>query len=663
MAQTAALLKPAQKILEAIKDYTIKIDSEETTISDYPLKAALIYEAMQKWGVSAPVLAEELGISIDVANSYLSQRIDPSATVYFYGKPYKELDREKIKRQIKLIKKAAGIKFQGGMDDAWYTHDMATKLAIRGVSDLQQFVAKHEEFVLPANSIVSQTNDNQFISVLQYEDAAYEESQTKSYPIDSRKIKKITEFSDTSDGPILVDVYKTTEPITLDLGISYWYNKENGKEFPPLGDDIWETAFEGKGRVYYKVKLTDSGLPIFYTQWESTSDLGAILPVFSIVSLAFGLPLLLGETVLGAVGITATEAVSTAVGNLAINTALTGGDVTLAVTNAAASFAGGQIGGQIGETVDSVAIGKAATVATTAALKGKQIDALTLATALASDTGIKKMDETIDFFPPDDYVYDPMDLPTDITYSDFGDLSFEDIGVDTSIAVDLADSLDAGEFAIESADLVDDYGNVYDFDGDMTAMTTEAYLDSLYPDAEGIKDGYNNVVIPADQVVNMTGEEVAQEVQRYIAKQSNAEVSTGERTANTPAANPSVAKTAKMPSLPDSANAWDKLLKTAVSIGASVKAITSGTFRPTYQTSAYGTPRANVGVHVQRADGSIVTNNGNGTQTIRYANGQVQTVSTNYTGSGVLGGLGISTQTLLIGGAVLLGVALLARRK
>lgn len=650
MAQTAALFKPAQKILEAIKDYTIKIDSEETTISDYPLKAALIYEGMQKWGVSAPVLAETLGKTLDVVNAYLDQRIDPSVTMDFHGTPYRELDRAKIERQIKLVKKAAGVKFQGGMDDDWYTHDMAQKLAIRGVSDLQQLAAKHNEYVLPVNTIVYPVADNQFV---------FSDSEGTQYPIDSQKIKKTIEGGADNT----VEVYRTTEPITLDLGISYWYNKENGQQFP-IGGDAWESAFEGKGGVYYKVKLTDSGLPVFYTQWFSTSDFGDFLPVFSMIGLAFGLPLLLGETVLGAVGITASEAVSTAVGNIAINTAITGGDVTHAIANAAASFAGGQIGGQIGETVDSVAIGQAATVATTAALKGKQIDILTLATALASDTGTKKMDETeVDVTDTaDQYVYDFTNDMTAMS-SDVYSLSFEDIGLDTSIAVDLADSLDTGEVAIEAADLVDDAGNVYDFTGDMTAMSADAYLNSLYPDAEGIKDGYNNVVIPADQVQNMTSDEVAQEIQRYMAKQADAEVSTGERTENTPAANPAVAKTAKMPSLPDSANAWDKLLKTAVSIGASVKAIANGTFRPTYQTSAYGTPRAAVGVPVQRADGSIVTNNGNGTQTIRYPNGQVQTVSTNYTGSGVFSGLGISTQTLLIGGAVLLGVALLARRK
>jgi hypothetical protein len=69
-----------------------------------------------------------------------------------------------------------------------------------------------------------------------------------------------------------------------------------------------------------------------------------------------------------------------------------------------------------------------------------------------------------------------------------------------------------------------------------------------------------------------------------------------------------------------------------------------------------------------------VTNNGNGTQTIQYPNGQTQTVPVSvnpsgFTGSqltpGSFGGQlipGVTNSTLLIAGAGLVAVALLARR-
>jgi hypothetical protein len=68
---------------------------------------------------------------------------------------------------------------------------------------------------------------------------------------------------------------------------------------------------------------------------------------------------------------------------------------------------------------------------------------------------------------------------------------------------------------------------------------------------------------------------------------------------------------------------------------------------------------------IQRADGSIVTNNGNGTQTIQYADGRVQTVPSGFSASGQMGGTllpGVSNQTLLLVGGGLLAALLIARR-
>jgi hypothetical protein len=88
-----------------------------------------------------------------------------------------------------------------------------------------------------------------------------------------------------------------------------------------------------------------------------------------------------------------------------------------------------------------------------------------------------------------------------------------------------------------------------------------------------------------------------------------------------------------------------------------------GTFKTGTQVfgSGMGTYRPQaVGVPVKLADGSTVVNNGDGTVTRRYLDGTVSTTSSNTSG-GLFGG--ISTNTLLIGGAVIVGALLLSRRK
>ncbi|NDG02991.1 MAG: hypothetical protein EB119_07325, partial [Synechococcaceae bacterium WBB_34_004] len=100
----------------------------------------------------------------------------------------------------------------------------------------------------------------------------------------------------------------------------------------------------------------------------------------------------------------------------------------------------------------------------------------------------------------------------------------------------------------------------------------------------------------------------------------------------------------------------------------------TGRYTPPYGTNPAGTAYSQVpGVPIPRADGSIVTNNGNGTQTVVYPNGQVKTVPVSVNPAQISGGQftgatgalipGVSNQTLLIAGVGLVAVALLARRK
>ena len=91
-----------------------------------------------------------------------------------------------------------------------------------------------------------------------------------------------------------------------------------------------------------------------------------------------------------------------------------------------------------------------------------------------------------------------------------------------------------------------------------------------------------------------------------------------------------------------------------------IKQLENGTYRPG-AVSPYGTVRPPVpGVPVTQRDGSVVVNNGNGTQTITYPNGTSKTMSTAVAGAGTFGG--ISSNTLLIAGAGLAALLLLRRK-
>ena len=642
MVQTAALLKPSQKVLDAIKDYTVKIDSE--TISDLPLKATLIYEALQKYNVSAATLAETLGKESEIVNIYLNQRIDPNLLIDFHGVPYREIDRAKVERQIRAEKQALAISYSGGMSDDWYTHDMAQKLATRGITDLQEFAEHHNEIVLPIGTGVRAN---------QYDDGTVTYTyfaEEMEFPIAQSKVT--TKDSIDQDGNIVKE-YLTTEPITLDLGVDYYFNKTNGKRFVPLGEGFWESAYEGKGGVYYKVKFTNTGLPVFYTQHFQTglkAELAPFLPILAIVAGFYGLPLIVGESILGAVGITVeTSAISTTIGNIAINTVLTAGDVGAALAKSAAGAAGGYVGDFAGTGLDSVEMGKIAAATATAAIQGK--DPTNAAALTALTLGISSMGE-------DEYIFDDTDT-----------ITFEDIGVDLD-AFDLDAIIAENEFNLESIDLTIDSelpdlaGNVFNGVGQAVEYDLSNYWEGIGVNAEtaDVVDPYNRILIPGDQAVQMTEAEIQAELDRVYKESQGQTVASGKTYSTRKADLPPPAAQVKVPGLLDQTTYADKLLKAAVSIGASVKAIANGTFRPAYTMSPYGTARVQaVGVPITQPDGSVIVNNGNGTQTIRYPNGQTKTVGTTYSSTGMFGG--ISSTTLLIGGGVLLAALLLSRRK
>jgi hypothetical protein len=266
-------------------------------------------------------------------------------------------------------------------------------------------------------------------------------------------------------------------------------------------------------------------------------------------------------------------------------------------------------------------------------------------------------------------VVDPGSLEVSLTLEDIG---AGVIDFDTSIFAD---------FGLEATDLIpDDFGNIFTVTGEAVMLDPETYVKSIYIDEGGNYRDYTNRVLlsqpEADAIFNESGAdndavfaELATRAQGLAGNAFVAEAGPNGRPAGTPAP----AARGEVPFfqvVSEQVMGWFKTI-TAYSL-AKEQLEKTGRYTPPYQTNTNGTDYSQVpGVPVRRADGSTVVNNGNGTQTIQYPNGQVQTVPTNlnpqsFNQSQFGGGAlipGISNQTLLIAGAGLLAVALLARRK
>lgn len=148
----------------------------------------------------------------------------------------------------------------------------------------------------------------------------------------------------------------------------------------------WSSA--GKGHVNYVVQPNKTRTAIeIVPVWGSSSDadfiresLVSTLGFFAMVALPMAgvsLGAIIGNAVLPASFATAYPAVATAIGNVALSTALNGGDVGGAVKNvaigAASGFAGGQAGGFLATATGSQLVGNLAEVATRTALAGGDV--------------------------------------------------------------------------------------------------------------------------------------------------------------------------------------------------------------------------------------------------------------------------------------------------
>ena len=296
---------------------------------------------------------------------------------------------------------------------------------------------------------------------------------------------------------------------------------------------------------------------------------------------------------------------------------------------------------------------------------------LTTGINLAEQIGTTAMDDFYDIgdigsFDVGSFDFDVIDPGAfDIT------LTLEDIGANV---IDFDDSIFAG-LGLDATDLLpDEFGNVFTVTGEAVSLSPEAYVKSIYIDEGGNFVDFSNEVVlskaEADIAFNERGldEDVANALAEKVRGLSGSTFVAQPGSDNRPDGTPAPAAQGERPFLQTLSQEVMSWFKTVTSYSLAKEQLEkTGRYTPPYQTNPNGTAYSQVpGVPIKRADGSTVVNNGNGTQTIAYPDGRVQTVASSLNPSQFSAGgqllAGVSNQTLLIAGGALLAVALLARR-
>ena len=674
-AQRAAILNA--------KSWGERVLSE--TISEPRLKASLLFEAVERYKITPAVYARILGLDAASFAAFLDTKIAPGEVFEMeteggiVSAPY--LQFAKVRRQLFAEKAAFNVTYRGAMGDVWLTHLLAILLVQNGISDITDFQARNFTFDFPAGTMLAPEYRNL--------GDATERTGRYLYPIDIDK-------SDWENPPVyLVDpsLYSDAmvegnwgaflnSPQTVDSGIvDYYYNKRTGQRLDYFSDqrgDVIAIDSTGDGWSYFRVKFTPEIIPVFLAQHvQHEKWFTAWIPVLGILAMAAtagGAAPWLGSSVLGAEVAAAYPAIADGLGKLIISTIATGGDVAGSAAKLASTLAGGYFGDVLGTGLGSEAIGTLAGAAATAALSGGNV-------ALAVGQSALSLGLKMDFGYDDAVPFDDSGAFVDPDLGDAG-------AIDPGTFVDLTSLADIGidpngfafsEWMVSSEEIlfdqglsldslaVDTSGNLFFADGQYVEMAPDVYADSYYADDDGnIRSPDNAVILAASDAQSMNDQQIAGAMYQDWQSKQGAVVGSQQAPNGRPDVIPPPASQTKIPTMLDYVAAFDKLLGTAAGIYSKIRAIGNGTYSSLPSVYPGGIPRVQaVGVPVAQADGSTITNNGNGTQTIRRANGSTDTIRTTYSGVSNAGGFlaGVSTQTLLIGGAVLLGALLISKRR
>ena len=675
-AQRAAILNA--------KSWGERVLSE--TISEPRLKATLLFEAVERYKITPAIYARLLGLDAASFAAFLDTKIAPGEVFEMeteggiVSAPY--LPFAKVRRQLFAEKTAFNVTYRGAMGDVWLTHLLAILLVQNGITDILDFQARNFTFTFPAGTMLAPEYRNL--------GDATEKTGRYLYPIDIDK-------SDWEKPPVyLVDPSLYSDRMvegnwgaflnstqTVDSGIvDYYYNKRTGQRldfFSEQRGDVIAIDSTGDGWSYFRVKFTPEKIPVFLAQHvQHEKWFTAWIPVLGILAMAAsagGAAPWLGSSVLGAEVAAAYPAIADGLGKLIISTVATGGDVAGSAQKLASTLAGGYFGDVLGTGLGSEAIGTLAGAAIEAALRGDNV--LMAVGQSAVSLGLKMdfgFDDAIPFDDSGTFV-DP-DFGSDPVYPDAG--SFTDLTSLADIGID-PNGFAFSEWMVSSEEIlfdqglsldslaVDTSGNLFFADGQYVEMSPDVYADSFYADDAGnIRSPDNAVILSASDAQSMNDAQIAGAIYQDWQSKQGAVIGSQQAPNGRPDVIPPAASQTKIPTMLDYVAAFDKLLGTAAGIYSKIRAIGNGTYSSLPSVYPGGIPRVQaVGVPVAQPDGSTITNNGNGTQTIRRPNGTTDTIRTTYSGVSNAGGFlaGVSTQTLLIGGAVLLGALLISKRR
>lgn len=676
----SALTAPSPAALANLRAWFERVMAE--TISDDRLKASLIAEALERYGVASATLARAAGLDACALAAFLATRIAPGEVFEFETEgglltaPY--LTYSKIARQLRAEKTAFGITYRGAMGDEWLTRHLAVMLTRNGIEDILEFASRNFSFTFAAGSPMQR-------EMREVGDGGLEWTGRYLYPI--RSMIEIDPFDYAHLGAFVVDpafldengVLKTTQ--TVDSGIvDYYYNTRTGQRLDAFSDQRGRTlAYDptGAGTTIFQVQFTREGTPVFVSQLafeESTWQI--IAPVVAVVVMAAtagGAGPWLGATVLGAETAAAYPVIADAIGRLALATVATGGDVAGSVAKLVSTLAGGYFGDVLGTGLDSAALGTVAGSVATAAINGDDVRAAALQSL--ARIGISHMDTfaTDSTFDSPADGFDGFDAigGTDFAFNSVDLVSLADIGIDP-VAFDYSQWMSDSEPALFAQGLAldslvaDSSGNLFLADGQFVELSPDVYPRSVYVDDAGnVRGPDNGLIVDAASAATMSEQELAAAIYQDWERGQGTMVNSMQAAPGRPETIPPAAGQTKVPAIVDYAKAFETVLNVAVSAYTKIRQIAGGTYRPIAASYPAGMPRVQaVGVPVTQADGSTITNNGNGTQTVRRADGTASIISASYSGAGS-GSLfsGVNTQTLLIGGAALIGALLIAKRR
>jgi len=478
--------------------------------------------------------------------------------------------------------------------------------------------------------------------------------------------------------------------------------KQNDLRIP----DQFANFDDGNATYYLGFKPTANGQPGFGLIWANPRARGFLkpiaLPLLAIATLAYDWSGQLGYAILGlgnaaaattlsleialASGLTQLQ-VAQLVGSAAVGAVTSGGDVGEAIKNTAAAYLGAQAGNLVSTAVDSAAAANITSAAVSAAARGEDVGRAILETgaplavgaaagAVASTTGA-----TVEnyLFPNETGFIDPSELvgfdewnlpPADFDYVFTpGDVVVSpiDLGIDVAIEIDESGLVTAFD---PNALFPDDSGILYNAAGQAAVIPAELYAAGIYATV-GSNDvievrGPDNLVL-FEVSGTPTPEQLTQLTNNAIQSRAGSTATSASGPATRPAGLTATAEKTTVGSILDFSKVAESLTKSIANIFTVVKQVENGTYgrapSPYGSFNPYGTLRPQTpGAQVRNADGSVTVNNGNGTQTTTFPNGQKVTIPTST--SGTFGGSigGISTNTLLIAGAGLAALLLLRRK-